>query len=320
MSKSLQEYVDWLDLRTDLIWPQPNKFSRAKARPSVKPLAGIRAVVWDVYGTLLRITDGDLLLHHHQEIRMQVALEKTINEFNMWNSMTRRPGAPWEYMLQKYRNALDDFEMAGNVSAGDFPQVNASQVWLRLLEMLDKKEYKYDKLFYGSLEDLAEKVAYFFQASLQGVEASPKALRALTSVSKLGLVQGVLADTQSFTWVQLIRALSKQGELPPLNELFEPSLLIMSDQLGVRKPSSSLFATCVHQFAQQGIEPAQILYVGNRLQGDLAVAKQWGMRTALYAGDKTTLKATVQEIKHPDIRPKRLLTELSQIKKLFVQD
>jgi FMN phosphatase YigB (HAD superfamily) len=320
MPKSLQEYVTWLDHRTDLIWPQPPGFSAAKAKPYIKPLPGIRAVVWDVYGTLLRITDGDMLLHHHKEIRMQVALEKTINEFNMWNSMTRRPGAPWEYMLQKYRNALDDLEMTGNVAQGDFPQVNSSQVWRRLLEMLDKKEYKYDKLFYGNLDELAEKVAYFFQSSLQGVEASPRALKTLISLGQQGIVQGVLADTQTFTWVQLIRALGKQGEMPPLAQLFDPSLLIMSDQLGVRKPSPSLFATCVHQFAQKGIQPPEILYVGNRLQGDLAVAKQWGMRTVLYAGDKTTLKATPQEIKHPDIRPKRLVTELKQIKKLFIQD
>jgi FMN phosphatase YigB (HAD superfamily) len=320
MPKSLQEYVEWLDNRSDLIWPQPPKFSPAKAKPYIKPLRGIRAVVWDVYGTLLRVTDGDMLLYHHQEIRMQVALEKTISEFNMWNSMTRRPGAPWEYLLLKYRNALDDLEMTSSVEAGDFPQVNASQVWLRLLEMLNKKEYSYDKLFYGDLAELAEKVAYFFQASLQGVEAAPRALKTLLSLGKHGIVQGILADTQSFTWVQLIRALGKQGELPALTELFDPTVLIMSDQLGVRKPSPSLFATCVHQFAQKGIQPPEILYVGNRLQGDLAVAKQWGMRTALYAGDKASLKATPQEIKHPDIRPKRLVTELKQIKKLFAQD
>lgn len=320
MPKSLQEYAEWLDHRTSLIWPQPPKFAPAKAKPHLKPLTGIRAVVWNVYGTLLRVTDGDLLLHHHQELRMQVALEKTINEFNMWNSMTRRPGAPWEYMLQKYRNVVDEYEMAGNVRSGDFPQVNSGEVWRQLLGMLDKKEYAYDKLFYGDLDELAEKVGYFFQASLQGIEASPKALKALMSISELGITQGLLADTQSFTWVQMVRSLGKQGPLPSLNKLFDSNHLIMSHQLGVRKPSASLFAMCIHQFAKREIQPEEILYVSNRLQGDLAVAKQWGMKTALYAGDETTLKASPQEIRHPDIRPKRMLTELSQVKKLLAED
>ena len=83
--------------------------------------------------------------------------------------------------------------------------------------------------------------------------------------------------------------------------------------MGVRKPSASLFHSCVQRFAAKGIQPQEILYVSNQLQGDLAIAKQLGMRTVLYAGDKTTLKATGPEIRHPELRPKRLLTDLEQI-------
>lgn len=316
MAKSLQEYAAWLDTRKDLIWPQPPPFAAANAKPTLKPIADIKAVIWNLYGTLLRITDGSLMLLHYKEIRMQVALEKTIAEFNMWNSMTRRPGAPWEYMLQKYKGILEEMEMVA-ANSGDFPQPNAVKIWRRLLSMLEQKEYEYDVQFYGDMDELAEKVAYFFQSCLQGIEASPNAVTALKSVADAGLTQGLLSDGQPFTLLQTLRAFSAQDKLPPLNSLFDPACLVLSYQPGVRKPSASLYHNCVQRLAAKGIQPQETLYVSNQLQGDLVIAKQFGIRTVLYAGDKTTLKATGPEIRHSELRPKRLLTDLSQISDLI---
>lgn len=319
MPKTLQEYVAWLDNRDDLIWPQPPKLVPVNAKPLLKPVRRVKAVIWSLYGTLLRITDGELLPLHHTELRMQVALEKTINEFNMWNSMTRRPGAPWEYMLQKYKSAVEDLELVGGIPDGNFAHVNSTDVWRRLLDMLAQKEYSYDRGFYGDMDELAEKVACYFQFCLQGVEAAPHAVKAMKSVARRGLVQGMLADAQPFSMVQALRAFGRQDKLPPLNQLFDPGCLVLSYQAGVRKPSPLLYEQCLQRLAQRGIEPSEVLYVGNRLQGDVAVARRYGMKTVLYAGDKTSLKASSTEINHPELKPKRLVTDLKQIRDLLAQ-
>jgi FMN phosphatase YigB (HAD superfamily) len=317
MPQSFPEYVDWLDSRNDLIWPKPPQLQPIKARPHTKPLRGIRAVLWNLYGTLLRVTDGEPLLYHHTALRMQVALEKTITEFNMWNSMKRTPGAPWEYMLQKYRGVLEDLELRTPVESGDFPQVVSSRIWRQLIEMLEQKEYTYDRDFYGEPDDFAEKVSYFFQANLQGVEASPSSLHALAACANARLVQGVLADTQPYTLTQTLRALQEQGKVPPLGRLFDPNLMSLSHEMGVRKPSESFFGTAVERLARREITPKETLYVSSRIQGDLAVARQYGFRTVLYAGDKSSFKASPQELSHADVRPRRLITDLRQIRTLI---
>jgi FMN phosphatase YigB (HAD superfamily) len=317
MPQSFPEYVEWLDQRNDLIWPKPPQLQPIKARPHTKPLGGIRAVLWNLYGTLLRVTDGELLLYHHTALRMQIALEKTISEFKMWHSMKRTPGAPWEYMLQKYRGVLEDLELRSPVETGDFPQVISSRIWRQLIEMLEQKEYQYDVDFHGGLDDFAKKVAYFFQANLQGVEASPNALQTLVVCSKARLVQGVLADTQPYTLTQTLRAFQGQGNVPPLGSLFDPHLMALSHEMGVRKPSQNFFSTAVGQLARREIDPKETLYVSSRIQGDLAVARQYGFRTVLYAGDKSSFKASPQELNHADIRPRRLITDLSQIRHLI---
>lgn len=313
---TLQEYAEWLQGR-DLIWPRPPELKPVKATPYLKPLAGIACVVWDIYGTLLRTDSGELLLSHPQQIRMQVALEKTIQEFNMWHSMSRKPGAPWEYMLRQYENVLSELRMAGTKRKGDVREVDASEIWKKLISRLLQNEYEYDESFYGDLDQFSVKVAYFFHSCLQGFEASPGAAELVGTVGSSSLYQGVLADAQPFTLVQLLRVLGEHATLPPLGELFEPEAIALSYQAGVRKPSATLYELAARQLAELGIEPSETLYVSCCLRNDLSAAKRRGFRTALYAADKNCVRVEPSDMKDPELRPDRLLTELTQVRELL---
>ena len=313
MPKSLQEYADWLNDR-DMIWPKVPAIDRLKATAFAKPLEGVRCLVWSPYGTLIRIGDGRVLLDHPQQLRMQVALDKTIKEFNMWNSMSRKPGAPWEYMLHQYRSLLEERNLAGTGRKGDFPEVDLVAIWRKLIGRLQKNEYQYDQGFYGDLDAFSEKVAFFFHSCLQGVEASTHAVQVLNRLTEAGIVQGLLADAQSFSVVQILRALRRQGTLPPLGELFDLKCLTLSHREGVRKPSLSLYQTCLDRFGHiHDVQPHEILYVSCQLRDDLAVAKQLGMRTALYAVDKTDCSVEQSDMQDQDLRPDRLVTDLNHL-------
>ncbi|MCA9116720.1 MAG: HAD family hydrolase, partial [Planctomycetaceae bacterium] len=160
MARTLQQYADWLDGR-ELLCPRPPAPQPVRAKPALKPLRGIRAVTWSVYGTLVRIADGKFLFDPPQQLRIQIALEKTIEEFNMWNSMYRTPEAPWEAMYRQYRKLLDERGMAGTQRRGEFPEVRAADIWRTLITRLQEKEYTWDQGEYGNLDEYAEKVAWF---------------------------------------------------------------------------------------------------------------------------------------------------------------
>ena len=312
MPQSLSEFAEWLDGQ-DHSWPVPPPVQPVKATPFTKPLDGIAAVTWSVYGTLLRISDGCLHLDHPVQLRMQVAMEKTIKTFNMWQSMSRKAGAPWEYLYDQYRDCLAMKEMAGTGRTGDYPQVNAADLWQTLVERLVQNEYEIDEAFYGDIEQFAEKVAFFFHQGLQGVEAAQGATNVLTTIAGSSCCQTLLADAQPFTLVQMLRVLGHDGTLPPLGELLDANAMTLSCQVGLRKPSTSLYRNCLHRLAETGIEPGEVLHVGSRLQNDLAIAKQLGMKTALYAGDTSSFEASKDDIRDPKLRPDRLLTDLRQV-------
>src|SRR5262245_53269910 len=197
MPLTLEQYATYLDKR-GLPWPVPPAVKGPKARPHLVPLPGVRVVIWNVYGTLVNISGGELLFEHPQQFVMDVALDKTLQEFKMWGSMTRKPGQPSEYLGTLYRRALDEQRM--EPARGEkFPELAAERVWEDIIKKLFQKEYQFDTDFYGSLNEFSRKVAYFFHASLQGTACYAGAAAALKYVKDRGLKQGLLADGQCFT-------------------------------------------------------------------------------------------------------------------------
>lgn len=312
MPFSLDQYAVYLDNRKTL-WPAPPEVERPKARPHLVRLPGIRAVTWNLYGTLLAISHGELLFQHPTAFVMDLALDKTVQEFKMWGSMSRKPGQPAEYMKHIYTTVLDEQRL--QPAAGEkHPEIAADRIWEAILKKLLQKDYKFDAGFFGSLNEFSRKVAYFFHASLQGTACYPGCAQALRHVADAGLAQGLLADGQCFSTVQLQRGLAAQeGAGPALDEVIPPPLRVLSCEVRARKPSERLFRQALQALGERGIKPDQVLHVGSRISQDIVPARRLGLKTALFAGDRVSLQATPEQLKEPTSRPDVLLTELPQI-------
>jgi FMN phosphatase YigB (HAD superfamily) len=314
MSLTLDQYATYLDTR-DLPWPAAPQADPPKVKPHLPQLEGVRAVLWTVYGTLLAIPDGDLKFEIANDFIMNVALDKTIHEFKMWGSMSRKPGQPADYMREIYKKAINEQRLAP--APDQYPELLSEKIWEGIIKKLFQKEYQFDTGFYGSLNDYARKVAYFFHASLQGTGCYANAATALRFVADCGLTQGLLADGQCFTFTQLARGFAKQLPGISLDSLIPSACRFLSFDHRARKPSDILFGAAVEALGARGIEPNEVLHIGSSLTRDVAPAKKWGMRTALFAGDRTSLSATSDQLKDPNFRPDALLTDLEQVSQLL---
>jgi FMN phosphatase YigB (HAD superfamily) len=313
MPLSLEQYATWLDGRGDLLWPGPPTVAPPKAKPHLKQLPDIRVVTFSIYGTLLSIPGGELYFVNPEKFIMETALEKTIQEFKMWPSMSRKPGKPSEYMGRMYEQILEEARIARSSGGERYPEVRSDDVWERIVKRLIKNEYQFDVGFYGSLNQLCEKISYFFHTSLQGMCAQPEAQEALRTLKENGLQLGLLADAQCFTPLHLLRALGKQGRLASLSELFDSGLWALSFEVGARKPSERIFRAMVAKLAERDIAPNQVLHVGSHLPNDIVPARRLGFSTALFAGDKSSVVASNEQLNEKWGRPDVMLTALSQI-------
>ena len=311
MPLTLDQYATYLDSR-DLCWPAPPTPEPPKAKAFLVRMPEVRVVTWNVYGTLLALFGGDLLFEHPQQFVMDVALDKTIQEYKMWHAMSRKPGPPAEQLRQVYSRLLDEQRMVAG-SADKTPEVCADRLWEAWVRKLLQKDYKFDAGFFGALNEYSRKIAYFFHASLQGTACYPGAAAALRHVSAGGLLQGFVADGQCFTLTQLQRGLAQQDGAANLYGLVDPALCVFSYELRLRKPSERLFRQLLGTLGQRGIRPEQVLHVGSRIAQDIVPARRTGMRTALFAGDRASLQATKEQLKDPLSRPDVLLTSLDQV-------
>ena len=215
------------------------------AGPRYRPSSGPRldriwrhcpgcAVTWNIYGTMLAIGSGELVFEHAQKFIMDLALDKTVQEFKMWGSMSRKPGQPSEYMGQLYHKALTELRMVP--SPGEkFPEILAERIWENILKKLLQKDYKFDTGFFGSLNEYCRKIAFFFHASLQGTACYEGVAPTLVQLNDRGLTLGLIADAQCFTLVQLQRGLAAQDATIRVNVLFPKDLQVLSFRSGGQK-------------------------------------------------------------------------------------
>lgn len=316
MPLTLEQYVEKLDARTDLPWPKAPPIDAPKAKPALREMP-VKAVFWTVYGTLVAVPHGELQFEHAQDFVTAAALEKVIKEFKMWQSMSRKPGAPSEYMKELFNKALVTLRMTSGGPGEKFPEVQAERVWDDIVKKLQQKEYKFDAALYGSLDDYTKKIAYFYHASIQGSGPYPGAADALAQLAGRGIVQGLLADGQCFTAGQLQRCLKQQDPEFDLAAVIPPALRFVSSEVKAKKPSDNLFKAALAGAAARGLAASQVLHVGSNLARDIGPAKKHGFRTALFAGDKNSLAATGEQLKDPALRPDALITELPQVLELI---
>lgn len=107
----------------------------------------------------------------------------------------------------------------------------------------------------------------------QLAEGAAECLRYLTD---RGSLLGIASNAQAYTVCELATALGATGM--DISR-FDPHLRFWSYENGFSKPDPHVFRLLTARFEDRGINPAQILMVGDRLDNDIAPARSFGWQT-----------------------------------------
>jgi FMN phosphatase YigB (HAD superfamily) len=313
MALTLEQYAELLDQRDEPRPAGPEPLPFHKAKPHLPVLPDVHCVVWSGYGALMLLAGDEPHLLNPDPVMQAIALDKTIQEFHMWASMTRKPTEPHKHMASMLQQVLDK-QMS--LTAKD-AELRFDRVWRGILDRLFQKEYHYERATYGDEKEFAQKICYYYLLRSQGVSIYADELKTLREIHRRGVKQGVHADGQCNAAVQLLRCLKCQGKIDSLDELFEPSLRLWSYETGVKKHSDQSFALLVKALRRHGLETLSVLYVGNDPERDVAPAKRRGFRTALFLGDRRSTNVTPETLKSARTRPDALITAISQVPRVL---
>jgi FMN phosphatase YigB (HAD superfamily) len=223
------------------------------ALPPPSSATRIRAVIFDIYGTLLTAAAGGVKPDPYADPALREILRE--NGFNP-------PASP---STELHAAVLRHHDASGVA----FPEVDLRKLWREILNPDENA-------------DMTALVAALEEA-WHPASPIPGAVQAVRRLSRSGLSLGLLSNAQCNTL----------HALEDVADLFAPELTILSYQHGIAKPSPELFVMLTERLAGRSITPAETLFIGNDPLHDIAPAAACGFMTALFTGHHDSLREGV---------------------------
>ena len=258
----------------------------------LRDLHGIKAVLFDVYGTLVISGSGDVGVN---------AAEDRSESFSAACQAVGLVGMDGAAGVAGFQSVIKRHHAAARVR---YPEVEIRDVWRDVLADLSVP---------APDAGTVERLAVEYEMRTNPTWTMPRAADVLRDLKSRGFLLGIVSNAQFFT-PHLFE--------PLLGDTlkgfgFHPRVRAWSYKHRRAKPGRFLYEHAAEQltYALRGdaVAPDEVLYVGNDLLNDCTPAQAVGFRTALFAGDARSLRLREGDDRVRDTRPTVTVTDLRQL-------
>ncbi len=278
--------------------PLTPKKTGLEARPAKK--LNVRAVLFDVYGTLFISGSGDIGIS--SDINGKTAMEESLRASG---ASLKEPDAGttgFELLQTLIREDHEKIRLEGV----DYPEVDIREIWKRLTAALVAKGL----ITFPRTDGIYHILAAEYESRVNPVWPMPGLSETLQRIRSLSLPIGIVSNAQFYTPLLFPALLG--SHLPVFG--FDSRICIWSYRERRAKPSPLLFEkTCAVLEELYGIPPGATLYIGNDMRNDIWAAASAGMKTALFAGDSRSLRLRRDDHCCKNLDADVILTELDQL-------
>jgi putative hydrolase of the HAD superfamily len=246
----------------------------------------VGGILFDIYGTLFISASGDIGTARRGSPQ-GAELAELLARFGVRE-------AP-EAVLDRFFEAIAAHHRRQQALGVGHPEVVIDRIWRSVLN-------------WGSREK-ARDFAVAFELIANPVYPMPGLAQTLGSLKAAGLRLGLISNAQFFT--PLLFTWFLDADTSALG--FDPELVFYSYRCGLAKPSLRLFEAAAAACRRKGLAPAGVLYVGNDVRNDVRPAQQTGFQTALFAGDRRSLRLREDDPACRGVRPDLVITHLPQL-------
>ena len=254
-------------------------------------LTGVRAVLFDIYGTMLISGVGDISLQESGSC--ESAFREALVASGVPAADAGRAEPAW------LPETIERHKSERLTTGVESPEVDIESVWGDVLSRLELDR---------SLRDAVDipRLAVEYECRVNPVWPMPGLVECLAGLRAAGLRLGVISNAQSMTPL-LFEALTGCS-LAQLG--FDPGLLFYSYRYGESKPGPRMFDAAVEALAGEGVSPAEAVFVGNDMLNDVWGAARRQFQTVLFAGDRRSLRLREGDPRVGEVQPNAVITEL----------
>lgn len=261
--------------------PQPTSLSaRGKLRERIE------CILFDVYGTLFISASGDISVSQKNS-PAHARIKQLLTKYNIRRS-------PQDILHTLY-GSIEARHGALRNKGVDHPEVIIEQIWQQVLNIED--------------QIITKQFAIEFELITNPVSPMPHLKTLLSACRKQKILMGLISNAQFYT--PLLFNWFFNSNVLDLG--FDPGLLFYSFEHQVAKPSPALFEMAADKLDAREIEPVAVLYVGNDMLKDIYPAHCIGFQTALFAGDRRSLRLRTDDPRCADLKPDLVVTDLKQL-------
>lgn len=270
--------------------------------PRLVTLPGVKAVLFDVYGTLFISASGDLGTSVEQ-LQGQ-AWQDALTSVDL-PDFARYPGG-----VERFRSMVRRHHARLREEGVDYPEVDIVRVWQETLADV-AHEMPSSEALPDALSDVTtlRRLATEFETRANPVWPMPGLSECLAMLRGRDYQLGIISNAQFFT-PELFPAFldTDLGELG-----FDSRLLFFSFAYLRAKPGTFLYERAREVLSEQGIRADEVLFVGNDMRNDIWPARTVGFRTALFAGDRRSLRLRADDPSCGRLCADVTVTELGQL-------
>ncbi|HON09851.1 MAG TPA: HAD family hydrolase [Chitinispirillaceae bacterium] len=268
----------------------PRKLEPVSYPSKSEKLGDIRAVICDVYGTLINYWKPGFETSESRTNSLLKAFRIIADRFGITEILIEiNPQENPEKTLSDFYHGLIALNHEKARKAGkEFPEVKIEEVWSVILLILKRRGYDPSAFNPVEGEDFSRVLAFTYNFYSLGRQLYPGVVDALEQLKKQNMVLGIVSNAQFYTPMDLTLLIRDQsnGKYDDFNELFDPDLTFFSYEYGVAKPNQLLYRRLFDSLYEFQILPEQTVIVGNDLSIDIEPSAGVGMRTAFFTGDK----------------------------------
>lgn len=265
-------------------------------------IAGVRAVVFDIYGTLVISGSGDV--GSANENSRSEAIAPALRAVGV--SVSELPEQDPRAMSRRLHAIILEHQERSRQRGVAYPEVDILAVWQQWLRDAGQADV-------AARVGLVRRLATEFEARANPSWPMPAATETLRHISAAGLPMGIVSNAQFFT-LEMLQSAWGGG---PLEVGFDMDLSVFSFRYGHAKPGPKLFDVLVAALTRRGIAPAEAVYVGNDMLNDIAAASHAGLRTVLFAGDRRSLRLREGDSRVSHCTADAVLNDLADLPRLI---
>ncbi len=300
MEAACREFLEIIRRHSRPLQPLPTGVS-----PVLETLDDVKAVLWDIYGTLFISGSGEIGTGAREA--KQRALEQVFHALGV-----QGPASPGE-LLDCYEQEVRRRHAAQQARGEPYPEVQVADVWCHVARRLSESG-RLQLPPESGRQEFWRRFALEYEVRSNPVWPMPEAKSVLHRLRGSGILLGLVSNSQFYTPL-LFPALLDED----LHELgFEEDLLLFSYRLGTAKPGCGLYREARRRLEHRGVRPEQVVYVGNDMRNDVLPARQTGFLTALFAGDRRSYRPRAEDPRCRQASPTLRLTRLEQVPRCVV--